>query len=290
MSKFKVGERYKVSDSYLSENGDVIEITKVYDRYCTYKTVKGKGVGGGFNISSCFAEYLKPLTTSRFKLGDTVKAIHAVDNNVHIVNKIGTIIDIYGTDTYGVEFDEDIDGHSCSNKGKFGYCWYCGEADLVEAHEEKIVITITGKTTTAKLYDGKKFVKEAKAKCSPEDEFNIVTGAVIAFSRLFDADVNFVDENDSFDWNAFKNDKVFVQVTKDNFDEFIEEAEKHDCFFHNHDKFNPFNHNRAFADLILIKMLDKDSAAPDGTLFVGYQDEKLKVASINTDNKTVFVW
>ena len=233
---------------------------------------------------------------AKFKIGDRVKCVCAVDANKLVVGKIGTIVEI-DCGLIGVEFDEWINGHGCTHKGKIGYCWWCEELDLVKACDEstsksnqKIVITNDGKTTTAKLYDGKKFVKAAKAMCSPEDEFDIVTGAMIAFSRLFDADINFVDENDSFDWNAFKNDEVFVQVTKDNFDEFIEEAEKHGCFFHNHDKFNPFNHNRAFVDLILIKMLDEGSAAPDGTLFVGYQDEKLKIASINVDNRPVFVW
>lgn len=162
--------------------------------------------------------------------------------------------------------------------------------DLVPECNQKIVITNDGKTTTAKLYDGKKFVKAAKAMCSPEDEFDIVTGAMIAFSRLFDADINFINDNDSFDWNAFKNDEVFVQVTKDNFDEFIEEAEKHGCFFKDHDKFNPFNNFRAFADLLLLKVIGKDAAAPDSTQFVGYHDDNLKVASINVDNRPVFVW
>lgn len=230
---------------------------------------------------------------AKFKIGDRVRCVRAVDDNKHIVDKIGTIVDTFhrGTDRFGVEFDKHVGGHKCGNiKHKNGHCWWCDESDLVKACDEKIVITSDGKTTTAKLYDGKKFVKAGKAVCSPEDEFNIVTGAIIAFSRLFDADVNFVDDNDSFDWDVFKNGEVFVQVTKDNFDEFIEEVEKHSCFFKDHDKFNPFKHCRAFADLILIKMLAKDVAAPDGTLFIGYQDGMLKVTSINTDNKTVFVW
>jgi hypothetical protein len=49
---------------------------------------------------------------------------------------------------------------------------------------EKIVITTDGKTTTAKLYDGNKFIKSAEAKCSPEDTFNFKVGAEIAFNRL----------------------------------------------------------------------------------------------------------
>ena len=222
----------------------------------------------------------------KFKIGDRVKCVCVVDGNKLVVGKIGTIVEI-DCGLVGVEFDEWIHGHGCNHAGKIGYCWWCEESALVNVHNEKIVITNDGKTTTAKLYDGKKFVKAAKAKCSPEDEFDIMTGTMIAFSRLFGADIRFVDP---FDWDEFKNDEVFVQVTKDNFDEFIEEAEKYGCFFKDHNKFNPFNHSRAFADLLLMKMLAKDIAAPGGTLFVGYRDEELKVTSINTDNKTVFVW
>lgn len=159
---------------------------------------------------------------------------------------------------------------------------------------QKIVITTDGKTTTAKLYDGKKFVKAAKATCSPEDEFNIVTGAAIAFSRLFDADINFVDENDnSFDWTAFKNDEFFVQVTEDNFGDFVKEAEKHDCFFVRHDKVNPFKDNamriildssKAFAEKVGIP------CAPNDTVYIGYQEDSLRVCAINVSQKSVFVW
>ena len=227
---------------------------------------------------------------AKFKIGDRVKCVRMVCGNEHVAGKIGTIVE-NDNGNFGVEFDDYIQGHGCISNGilhKIGYCWWCKESDLVPECNQKIVITSDGKTTTAKLYDGKKFVKAAKVICSPEDEFDFKIGALIAFSRLVDCDYRFAD--DSFDWDAFKNGEVFVQVTKDNFDEFIEEAEKHGCFFKDHDKFNPFNHSRAFVDLLLIKMLAKDIAAPDGALFIGYQDDVLKLASINTDNKTVFVW
>lgn len=54
------------------------------------------------------------------------------------------------------------------------------------ACEKKIVITSDGEKTFARLYDGKKVVKTAMAKCSPDDEFDFETGATIAFDRLFD--------------------------------------------------------------------------------------------------------
>ena len=238
----------------------------------------------------------------KFKIGDRVKAVRAIDGNEKTLNKIGTVIYVEsGSHGIAVNFDDNIDGHNffanfCANnfdssmvKPKHG--WWCNKNDLVKVENnsfEKIVITTNGKITNATLYNGDKYVKSATARCNPEDEFNFETGALIAFSRLIGCDYRLAEE--SLDWDEFKNDKIFVQVTKENFDDFIKEAERHSCFFKNHDKFNPFIHYGAFTDLILLKMLDEDSAAPYGTLFVGYQDKKLKVTSINTDNKTVFIW
>ena len=48
----------------------------------------------------------------------------------------------------------------------------------------KIVITTDGKTTLARLYDGKRVVKSAEAKCAPSDTFDFATGAKLAFDRL----------------------------------------------------------------------------------------------------------
>lgn len=56
--------------------------------------------------------------------------------------------------------------------------------------DEKIVVTANGKTTTAKLYNGKAVIKTAEAKCSPDDEFNFLTGAHLAVSRLCGVDSN----------------------------------------------------------------------------------------------------
>ena len=53
-----------------------------------------------------------------------------------------------------------------------------------EQPEQKIVITTDGKTTLARLYDGKKVIKRAEAKCSSEDKFDFNVGAELAFNRL----------------------------------------------------------------------------------------------------------
>ncbi len=62
------------------------------------------------------------------------------------------------------------------------YRWRDEELELV--NENKIVITTDGKTTLARLYDGSKVIKSAKAKCSPEDTFDFAVGAKLAYDRL----------------------------------------------------------------------------------------------------------
>lgn len=52
--------------------------------------------------------------------------------------------------------------------------------------KQKIVITIDGKTTTARMFEGKKLIKSAEAKWNPKDKFDFETGAKIAFDRLVD--------------------------------------------------------------------------------------------------------
>jgi hypothetical protein len=48
----------------------------------------------------------------------------------------------------------------------------------------KIVITTDGKTTTAKMYRDKSVVKVETTKCHPDDRFDFMVGARVAFDRL----------------------------------------------------------------------------------------------------------
>lgn len=48
----------------------------------------------------------------------------------------------------------------------------------------KIVITTDGKTTVAKMYDGKTVLKSAKTRCNPKDTFDFAFGAKLAMERL----------------------------------------------------------------------------------------------------------
>lgn len=62
--------------------------------------------------------------------------------------------------------------------------WY--KFKLVEEHatNEKIVITVDGRTTLARLYKDGKVVKSAEARCCPEDKFDFAIGANLAYARL----------------------------------------------------------------------------------------------------------
>ena len=66
--------------------------------------------------------------------------------------------------------------------------WYVCESDMTPtkatAMPQKIVITTDGKTTLARLFDGKTMVKRAEAKCAPSDVFDFGVGAELAVKRL----------------------------------------------------------------------------------------------------------
>lgn len=55
----------------------------------------------------------------------------------------------------------------------------------------KVVITTDGKTTTAKMYEGKKVLKTAKSQCSPEDTFDFAIGAKLALERVTEKEQKF---------------------------------------------------------------------------------------------------
>ena len=55
----------------------------------------------------------------------------------------------------------------------------------------KVVITTDGKTTTAKMYEGKKVLKTAKSQCSPKDTFDFSVGAKLALERVIEKEPKF---------------------------------------------------------------------------------------------------
>lgn len=85
----------------------------------------------------------------------------------------------------------------------------------------KVVITTDGKTTTAKMYEGKKVLKTAKSQCSPEDTFDFAVGAKLALERVTEKELKFkigqfvrVIENDTCQF--FKGQPVKItEVSED---------------------------------------------------------------------------
>lgn len=73
---------------------------------------------------------------------------------------------------------------NCYNISGEAALWRWTDEMLEPVSDEKIVITTDGVTTIARKYDGKKLVREAKAVCSKDDEFNFDVGAKLAMERL----------------------------------------------------------------------------------------------------------
>lgn len=129
----------------------------------------------------------------KLKVRDRVRIIKDCDSAKK--GMVGTIVVVdkpesysektIGVETIGVKFDKKFyGGHSLKRRCEWGYGQWVYPDCTELIGDNKIVITTDGATTTARFYDGKKVIKAAKAKCSPEDEFDFNIGAKIAFDRL----------------------------------------------------------------------------------------------------------
>lgn len=122
----------------------------------------------------------------KYKVGDKVRIVSKWGKGCHEnadgkmdkwLGKVMTVRDV-GITLYRMV--EDIEDNESG-----GWAW-TENCIAGLACENKIVITSDGEKTLARLYDGKKVVKTATAKCSPDDKFSFETGAKIAFERLID--------------------------------------------------------------------------------------------------------
>lgn len=118
----------------------------------------------------------------KFKLGDKVRAI--ADNYYYTCKSSeweGIVTHVRNDGSFDAVTTKYIDsietGEECHNLNPEYF-------ELITP--ETIIIASDGKTTTAWLKQGKKTVKTAIAKCSPEDEFNLEIGAKLALDRLFE--------------------------------------------------------------------------------------------------------
>lgn len=129
----------------------------------------------------------------KFKVGDRVRMIKDCDSAKK--GMVGTIavvdkVEILGVKPIGIKFDEKFYGsHDLGGNCRFGYGQWVYPDCIELISGNKIVITTDGATTTARLYDGEKVIKAAKAECSPKDGFDFRIGAKIAFDRLVDNEI-----------------------------------------------------------------------------------------------------
>lgn len=123
----------------------------------------------------------------KFKVGDRVRLVKDCDKAK--AGMVGILAAEKGC-SLGIRFDKPFKhGHSLFGKCETGYGYWVIPDCLELVDGNKIVIITDGKTTTARLYDGEKVIKAAKAECSPEDRFDFKIGAKIAFDRLVDNEI-----------------------------------------------------------------------------------------------------
>jgi len=121
---------------------------------------------------------------SKFKVGDKVR----VRKDLVVNSAYGKVDDEKYTFATGMD---KMRGKVATISRDDGDCyrileapWWWTDEMLEPIDDYKIVITSDGKITLARLYDGKKVIRTAKAKCAPDDEFSFEIGAKIAFRRL----------------------------------------------------------------------------------------------------------
>lgn len=155
---------------------------------------------------------------SKFKVGDKVRILDGskIENytgcwNEHMKEYIGEV--------HTIEFVRGRnDGRVQYRLNDLLFVW--DERGLELVCEQKIVITVCGKNTIARLYDGKKLVRGAVASCAPDDQFDFNVGAGLAFERLMGTS----PVATSLDWDKFAHGMLEVKVTKKNYGAFIKEC------------------------------------------------------------------
>lgn len=243
MSKYKVGDKVRIvsewgkgchqnrdgkMDKWLGKTMTIRKVTP-HDYYLMEED-KAERDGIGW----CWFDACIVGLANKFNVGERYK----VDYDA--IPEAGNIIEITGIGKGYLIYYKTIKGKHDRYYDKFDErSNFADHLVLVTEQNDsakKIVITTDGKTTTAKMYDGKSCIKVSEARCCPSDTFDFQTGAEIAFNRLFGEPKN------EFDWNAFKSQNLAVIVTRETIKDFLSEAENHGCVWRsetNPTKWNP---------------------------------------------------
>ena len=124
----------------------------------------------------------------KYKVGDKVRIVsqwgpHCNQNPEGRMDKyLGTVMTIRDTSDGKYFMEEDKHDRIAP---LFSRGWVWNEHCIAgRVGTEKIVVTVEGAVTTARMYCGKTVIKTAKAQCSPLDEFDFKVGAALAVDRL----------------------------------------------------------------------------------------------------------
>ena len=173
--QFKKGDKVRVRKDLRKGNGVNDEMMILAGKTVTISRIKSCGHYAikEDSHSWCWTDEMFEAP-AKFKVGDIVVAKDNEEYDITTNGWAGKVIKIY---------DDGMIRVAELNREKFNFAVDPEYFELASEHK-RIVITTDGKTTTAKLIMGNKTVKMAKAKCSPDDEFNFEIGVNLAFDRL----------------------------------------------------------------------------------------------------------
>ena len=114
-----------------------------------------------------------------YKMEDSKELAWITPEMLKFKGEILTITEINQYGKYRVKEDNEL------------WCWTDEMFSGLVASLPKVVITTDGKTTTAKMYEGKKLLKAAESSCSPEDTFDFAIGAKLALERVTEKEPKF---------------------------------------------------------------------------------------------------
>lgn len=127
------------------------------------------------------------MSETKFKVGDRVRCTESHDGNTHIVGKTGTVRTT-NSSSYGVEFDEKINGHDLYGDCKDGCGWFIPETKLerLKTDSRNIIVIHPGDPeTTAEHRRGSKVLETSTARVSADDTYDEFGGAIVALAKLY---------------------------------------------------------------------------------------------------------
>ena len=206
---------------------------------------------------------------SKFKVGDKVRILDGSKIENYTGNWNAFMNDYIG-EVHTIEFVRGRnDGRVQYRLNDLLFVW--DERGLELVSEQKIVITVCGKNTYARLYEGKKLVRGSVARCAPDDKFDFDVGARLAFERLIES----LPTETSLDWNKFAHGKLEVKVNKKNYDAFMKQCYQRGFTWYMCAQVNPwkmYDEMRPFVKTFLEFIHD----APSEHIYISVADRDLK--------------